>query len=556
MPSHRPSEAASPSDRFSSVTDHLIAPVVVLSADGRIDYVNLAAATLLRQDRSWLLGRQFDELVHPSDGRRLSHMIATVAAGRPSGRHAVLRVRAQASLDWRIFECTADKLAAEPDATGILLSLHDITTSRAENDALTKLAYRDPLTGLPNRTSLVSDIGRLLGEGRDVAILLVGVDRLSLLEDSLGRAGSEAVIEAIGRRLRAAVPASAPVGRLEGGTYAAILSDRVARQAMGIAWRALERSRGPIFVGTREVQTTVSLGLASSGADATVESLLWDAGLALHRAEAAGGGRVEVFNDGLRAEVISRLGLEADLRRAIADQGLALAFQPIVRLDNRVVVASEALLRWHHADGDVAPSQFVRIAESAGLIVPLGEWVATQAARRAGQAPGGVVSINLSPRQLADAGLPRILDGLVAAHGARSAVQFEITETLLIEEWEHTSGILAELRRLGFRVGLDDFGTGYSSLGYLRQLPLDFLKIDRSLVADVDVDRQARAIVGAIINMADALDLDVVAEGVERESQARVLADLGAEEAQGHLFGAAAELVRSEAQATPPPQDA
>jgi len=155
---------------------------------------------------------------------------------------------------------------------------------------------------------------------------------------------------------------------------------------------------------------------------------------------------------------------------------------------------------------------------------------------------GGRVSVNLSPRQLLTPRLPLILDVLVARRADRAAVQFEITETLLVEEWEHTAAVLGELRRLGYRVGLDDFGTGYSSLGYLRRLPLDFLKIDRSLVADVDRDRQARAVIGAIIAMADALELEVVAEGVERETQAAALLELGADQAQGFLFGAAEEL--------------
>jgi EAL domain-containing protein (putative c-di-GMP-specific phosphodiesterase class I) len=298
-----------------------------------------------------------------------------------------------------------------------------------------------------------------------------------------------------------------------------------------------------MFVGSQELNPSVSVGLAIRDPNATVESLLWDAGLALHRAEARGGGRVETFSNGHRHEVIARLELEAELRRAIADGGMSLAFQPIVHLRDRTATGAEALLRWHHPRGDLQPADFIPVAEESGLIVPLGEWVTGEAARLAHFVGGGRVSVNLSPRQLATPGLPRILDALVTSRADRAAVQFEITETLLIDEWEHTAGVLAELRRLGYRVGLDDFGTGYSSLAYLRRLPLDFLKIDRSLVADVDRDRQARAIAGAIIAMADALEIVVIAEGVERESQAETLLNLGADEAQGYLFGAAEELL-------------
>jgi len=404
------------------------------------------------------------------------------------------------------------------------------------------MAFQDPLTGLPNRAKIVAELARLLAVDGDVAVGLIGMDRLSVAEDSIGRTGAERFIEAVSRRIRASLPDDVMVGRLDGGTFAAILPAELTRGASAVAWRVVERARGPLFVGSQELNASVSVGLATGDGNATVESLLWDAGLALHRAEAGGGGRVETFSNGHRREVLARLELEAELRRAIADRTMSVAFQPIIRLSDRSATGAEALLRWHHPLGDLQPADFIPVAEDTGLIVPLGEWVTEEAARLAQYVGGGRVSVNLSPRQLAAPGLPRILDGLVTARADRGSVQFEITEALLIDEWEHTADILAELRRLGYRVGLDDFGTGYSSLGYLRRLPLDFLKIDRSLVADIDRDRQARAVAGAIIAMAGALELEVIAEGVERETQAETLLELGADQAQGFLFGAAEEL--------------
>jgi diguanylate cyclase (GGDEF)-like protein/PAS domain S-box-containing protein len=534
--------AAGPSDRFVALTDRLLAPVILVLSSGRISYLNPAAATLLHQEREWLVGRPVEELTHPGDRAQLRRMIRNVGAGRPSGRDLVLRVRAQPSLDWQILETTADNLLSDEDVAGILLSIHDVTASRAENRALTDLAYRDPVTGLPNRAGIVDELGRQVASGAELVAGVVSIDRLSLAQDSLGQLGAEAVVAAVAKRARSAVPPSATLGRLEGGTFVVILPRTAARHGSEIAWRIAERVRAPMFVGSRELMPSVSVGLAARAASSTVDSLLWDAGIALHRAEARGGGRVETFSNGHREAVIARLELEADLRRAIVDGALWLAFQPIVRLSDRAVTGSEALLRWHHEGGDLLPADFVPIAEETGLIVPIGEWVTGEAARLAGSAPGGRVSVNVSARQLAIPSLPRILDTLVVAHADRSAMAFEVTETLLIEEWEYTAKVLGDIRRLGFRVGLDDFGTGYSSLAYLRRLPIDFLKLDRSLVADVDGDRQARAIIGAVIQMARALDLEVVAEGVERESQAVALAELGTDQAQGHLFGAAAEL--------------
>jgi diguanylate cyclase (GGDEF)-like protein/PAS domain S-box-containing protein len=538
----RPARPAGPSDRFIAVTDQLLAPVVLLTRSGEIQYVNAAAAGLLHQERSLLVGRSFGELTHPADRARLMGMIRSVSAGRPSGRNVRLRVRAHDSLEWRVLDCTADNILADEDVRGILLSMYDVTESQAENLALAVIAFQDPLTGLPNRAKIVAELQRLLSLDDDVAVGLIGMDRLSIAEDSLGRTGAERFIEAVGQRIRAGLPDDALVGRLEGGTFAAVLPAALAPVAEATAWRVVERARGPMFVGSQELNASVSVGLATRDGNATVESLLWDAGLALHRAEARGGGRVETFSNGHRREVIARLELEAELRRAIADGAMSVAFQPIVHLSDRIATGAEALLRWHHPRGDLQPAEFIPVAEETGLIVPLGEWVTGEAARLAHFVGGGRVSVNLSPRQLATPGLPRILDGLVTARTDRESVQFEITETLLIEEWEHTAGVLAELRRLGYRVGLDDFGTGYSSLAYLRRLPLDFLKIDRSLVADVDRDRQARAVAGAIIAMADALELEVIAEGIERESQAETLMELGADQAQGFLFGAAEEL--------------
>ena len=531
-----------PSDRFIAVTDQLVAPVVLLTRTGAIQYVNGAAAALLHQERGLLVGRAFTELTHPADQARLTTLIRNVAAGRPTGRTVTVRVRAHPSFEWRVLDCTADNILADPDVRGILLSMYDVTDSQAANVALAAMAFRDPLTGLPNRAKIVAELARLLSVEGDVAVGLIGIDRLSVAEDSLGRTGAERVIEAVGQRIRAGLPDAALLGRLDGGTFAAVFPGALAEAATPTAWRVVERVRGPMFVGSQELNPSVSVGLAIRDENASVESLLWDAGLALHRAEARTGGRVETFSNGHRREVIARLELEADLRRAIDVGAMSVAFQPIVRLSDRTATGAEALLRWHHPRGDLQPAEFIPVAEETGMIVPLGEWVTGEAARLAHFVGGGRVSVNLSPRQLATPGLPRILDALVTARADRESVQFEITETLLIDEWDYTAGVLAELRRLGYRVGLDDFGTGYSSLAYLRRLPLDFLKIDRSLVADVDHDHQALAVAGAIIDVAAALELEVIAEGVERESQAETLLELGADQAQGFLFGAAEEL--------------
>ena len=378
VPRKASARAQGPSHRFISLTDRLLAPVLLTVPSGRISYVNRAAAALLHQEREWLLGRSLADLAHPDDREPLLAVLRNVGSGQPSGRSGLIRFRGHPPLGWQVLDYTADNLLDEPEVGGILISIHDLGT---------------------------------------------------------------------------AVP---------------------------------------------------------------------------------------------REQILARLELEADLRRAVAGGALALAFQPIVRLSDRSVVGSEALLRWHRPGGDVAPAQVVSVAEEAGLIVALGEWVAATAAGRVAALPGGHVSINLSPRQLAYPDLPRALDAIISARTSREHVQVEITETIAIATIDQAVGVLGYLRSLGFRVGLDDFGAGFSSLAYVHRFPIDFLKVDRSLIADVDTNRRARSVAGAAIKMAKALGLEVVVEGVERQSQAVPLLELGADLAQGHLFGAATELPSAE----------
>ena len=309
-------------------------------------------------------------------------------------------------------------------------------------------------------------------------------------------------------------------------------------EAHALIWQVVDRIGQPLFIGGRELRLSSSAGLAQRDWTATPESVPRDASLALDRAKGAGRGRVELFEAGLRDAAIARLELEADLRSAISGNELTLALQRIVRLDDFSAVRSEALARWSRPTGPVAPSTFIPVAEETGLIVPLGDWIIDRAAQMTRKAPGGQISINLSPRQLASPGLPeRIARALLRYRLTPSSLAFEITETLLIEQFDYTVNVLQAIRDLGCLVGLDDFGTGYSSLSYLRRLPIDFLKIDGSLTADVDSDFQARAIIAAVIAMAGALGLDVIAEGVESASQASVLEEIGCQLGQGYFFG-------------------
>jgi len=293
-----------------------------------------------------------------------------------------------------------------------------------------------------------------------------------------------------------------------------------------------------LFLGGHELRLSLSAGLAYRDPAATAASLLRDAGLALRRAMGRGGGRVESFVVEMRDEAIGRLDLEARMRRAIAHGDFSLEVQPIVRMSDATPVGAEALVRWTEDGVAVEPRTFIDLAEETGLIVPLGDWIIDRAAQIATRVPGGRVMVNLSARQLGSPGLPeRIARVLAARRVPPSAMGFEVTETLLVEHFDFAVHTLSAIRQLGCTVGLDDFGTGYSSLSYLRRLPIDFLKIDGSLSADIDTDVQARAIVGAIITMSDAMGVKAICECVETEAQVATLMELGCTLAQGFLYG-------------------
>jgi diguanylate cyclase (GGDEF)-like protein/PAS domain S-box-containing protein len=529
--------------QVGTVADQMLAPITVIAPDSTLLYVNAAAARSIGQEPSWLIGRKMLQLVHPEDRARIRRELRQVASGRPSAGLTRYRIRANSTQAWRVFESIADNLLDTSEVGGILVSSHDITQQLEREHELSVAAYRDPLTGLPNRARLAQELDRLLAGHDPVAIAFFGIDRFGFINDSLGHSTGDTVLEAVAARVEASVPARTMVARFGDARFGVLASGEAAADARYLLWRVVERVGEPLFVDGHELQLSSSAGIAQRGATATRESLLSDASLALHQAWTEGGGRVVMFETEMRDAAIARLELEANLRQAITRSELSLALQPIVRLSDSVPVRAEALVRWHRAGGSVEPERLIPVAEETGLIVPLGDWIIDKAAQLAPGAPGGQVMVNLSPRQLASPGLTnRIARVLAARHLPADSLGFEITETLLIENFDYAVNVLAGIRQLGCRIGLDDFGTGYSSLGYLRRLPIDFLKIDTSLCTDVDSDPSARAIVGAIITMADALGLETVAEGVETERQAATLRDLGCTLAQGYLFGRPADV--------------
>lgn len=427
--------------------------------------------------------------------------------------------------------------------------------TRAAESPLRRALFRalhDPVTGLANRALLLDRLTQALARsGRRpgfVAVLFLDLDRFKLVNDSLGHAAGDELLGEVARRLEGAVRSTDSVARL-GGDEFVVLADTVdgADEALALAERLRDVLAAPYrLAGGERVVVTASAGVALGGAGSAVPGeLLWDADAAMYKAKELGRDRTHLFEAGLRAAANDRFRAEVLLRRALDHDGLRLHYQPIVAVGTGAVVGVEALVRLHDpARGLVPPAEFIPVAEESGLIVPLGAWVIAEAARRAahwrhlpGAGEGFCVSVNLSGRQLAHPGfLEEVADALDGTGADASALCFELTENALVDATGASLRSLEGLKRRGARLAIDDFGTGHSSLTWLRRLPADVLKVDRSFVAGLATDPDDAAIVRAVVGLGHALGLLTVAEGVETPAQLDALAALGCDWAQGYLF--------------------
>ncbi len=428
--------------------------------------------------------------------------------------------------------------------------LADALDRQSTEDGIRHRALHDALTGLPNRVLFIDRLSHALTRLRRrrslTAVLFLDLDRFKLVNDSLGHHVGDELLAAVAPRLSTVVRSSDTVARFGGDEFGILLEDIPdEHDAVEMAERIAAVFTRPFVLAGSEHFVTTSIGIAVAHGGERAEELIRDADAAMYRAKEHGRARYELFDEVMRARAFARLRVENDLRRAVDRDELALVYQPVVSLRDHTLVGVEALVRWRHPErGLVGPSEFIEIAEENGLIEPIGRWVLDQAARQGVRwhqahpdcAPIGV-SVNLSAVQVAQKTLVDTVSDVLNATGIDpNALSLEITESAILTEMETTGGALDRLKAIGVRLVLDDFGTGYSSLGYLTHLPLDVLKIDRSFIDGLGVDRRDTAITEAIIAMSHALSLEVVAEGVQTEVQAHELERLGCYLAQGFCF--------------------
>ncbi|MDB5514847.1 MAG: Diguanylate cyclase [Tardiphaga sp.] len=433
---------------------------------------------------------------------------------------------------------------------GFTSTLEDVTERQRTEARITRLAHYDALTDLPNRVLFRQQLeGRIkaLESGERFATLYVDVDEFKGINDSLGHQAGDELLKAVANRLRDCVGAADFVARLGGDEFAIILTraqdDTNRDDVVPVLERIYEAIRKPFECLGHQITTDVSIGVALAPEDgADLDQLLKHADLAMYRAKTEGRRTWRFFERSMEASASARRSIEADLRRAMAEGGFELHYQPVVDLSTNEVTGCEALLRWRHAErGMISPAEFIPVAEHTGLIIELGEWVLHTACAEAATWPDPIrLAVNVSPVQFRTGTLALKVASALAASGLPAdRLEIEITEAVLIRDDDAALAVLHQLRDLGVHIALDDFGTGYSSLSYLQRFPFDKIKIDRSFIRDITESGGSSSIVRAVVNIATEQNMVTTAEGVETQQQLDLLRALGCNQMQGFLFSPA-----------------
>ncbi|MBX7185924.1 MAG: EAL domain-containing protein [Vicinamibacteria bacterium] len=523
-------------DRFFEVSQTLH---VVLDAQGAIRWVSPAAKRILGREPEEFVGTRVWEHLDMDQEAAHREVLPRLKTGA-SDIEVRLKHR-DGSTRWTLWNAAPDPLGELVFAAGL-----DISERRKAEHQIEHLAYHDALTGLPNRHLFVDRLDNALTRAQrteeTLAVLFVDIDHFKSINDSLGHTAGDVLLRTIALRLRSSLRTEDTVARLGGDEFTVLVSGlKDPNDLLRLAQKIHSTIKVPVDVASRELTVSASIGVGLYPQDGeTAEQLLRNADLAMYRAKELGRDRTQFYTAAMSARLLEHMNLEARLRRALSAGELFLAYQPIVRLQTSAIEAREALLRWRDPDrGTIQPSEFIGIAEATNLISDIGHRVIALACAAAIARPEAErVSINLSGRQFHDPGLLDIVDRSLRESGlAPSRLEFEITETVAMQDLERADLILEALHKRGIRLLMDDFGTGHSSLSNLRRLPLHAVKIDRSFVADLPGETRARGIVTAIIAMAHHLGLEVIAEGVETEEQLAFLKAEGCDSAQGFLLG-------------------
>ncbi|HJU01616.1 MAG TPA: EAL domain-containing protein [Actinomycetes bacterium] len=548
----RTAELQTSEQRFQALVQHSSEVVILVNRNGLVEYVSESMTRVFGYGEADLQGRLLSDIFHLDAGTRLRGGLAEVAQ-RPYG---VLEL--ELPLQHRdghqcTVQITITNLLDNPSVGGLVLNTRDISERRQLEDQLSHQAFHDNLTSLANRALFKDRVEHALQRSwrrtPSVAVLFLDLDGFKEVNDSLGHAAGDRLLIQVGQRLGACVRPSDTVARFGGDEFAVLIEDASDDlELAAVAERILEELRQPFLINDRELHVSGSIGIARMDPDVDgVDQLLRNADLAMYRAKAAGQGGYERYDPAMHTQLVDRMQLESDLRRALDDGELFLHYQPTIDLASGQIAGAEALARWNHpVRGLVPPIEFIPLAETSGLIQRLGAWVLREACQQAAiwqQANPHrdkplTLSVNLSGKQLQHA---QVVDDVTQALRDSGlppeSLVLEMTESVLLDDSETVLDILGQLKQLGTRLAIDDFGTGYSSLSYLHRFPVDILKIDRSFVERLSHASDQAELARTIVRLGQSLQLQTVAEGVEDSAQFLALRRMGCDIGQGYYFG-------------------
>jgi diguanylate cyclase (GGDEF)-like protein/PAS domain S-box-containing protein len=542
--------------RFHSAFTHASIGMALLSFEGRILMANRALRSLVGREDEDLLQLPFQELVVFDDRSVLAEQLGLVNAHEFDGFALELRcLHSQGEPVWVSAHCS---FFSEPGSTApcLILQAQDISARRLAEEGLHQIAFHDSLTGLPNRRRFHEYLTQAVERAQTdpaqaYAVMFLDFDRFKLINDSLGHNAGDEFLVQVAKRISESLRPQDIVARLGGDEFAVLVQQLDhERSAVVLAERLMEALRRPFQVVGTTLNTSASIGITFSALGYTsTEDVLRDADTAMYKAKGAGKARYALFDASLHTEVANRLRLEGDLRCAVDEGRLTVAYQPVCELDRRGLPGRirgfEALVRWHHPqDGSISPVDFLPIAEEAGLMLRLTDFVMHCACRQLREwqelDPAYAhltMNVNVSGHDIAHAAfVARVTRAVVESGLQAHDLCIELTENILMSRLEGALPVLRELRRLGVALAIDDFGTGYSSLSHLSTLPIDCLKIDRSFVSRLEHSENEAAVVRSIILLGSSLGKSVVAEGIETEPQLLRLRELGCHLGQGYLL--------------------
>ncbi|MGC0333870.1 diguanylate cyclase (GGDEF)-like protein/PAS domain S-box-containing protein [Streptomyces sp. SAI-170] len=530
--------------------------ILILEDDDRIRYASPSAQSVF--GTTDLIGRALPGLLDPRDRGRAARQLTAVRESGPRHAHDHWWVRRG---EGRVeVEVRCSDFRAESTVSGLVITLRDVTEQRRLEHELTQRAFHDSLTGLPNRTLLMERIERALLRSRRestlTCLLFIDLDDFKLVNDTMGHSAGDHLLVAVAGRLARTLRRTDTAARLGGDEFAVLMEDaRRPLDAELLAAQVVQTLSRPFDLADEKVTVSASIGVATAGDSTGAEELLGHADLALYAAKAAGKRQWRRFQPMLHTRMVERHDLQSRLAQAVAGREFTLRYQPVVDITAGEVVGFEALVRWPYpAHRPVAPEQFITLAEETGDIAVLGSWVLQNAVhdiaglqRLPGPAVPPYVSVNVSARQFRDIGfLDQVAQALRTPGLAPGSLQLELTETVLLRRDAQIQSVLASLKELGVHIAIDDFGTGFSSLRYLRDFPIDVLKIDKTFIDDLTRDAQQVALVEGIVRIADTLGLQVIAEGIEEAEQRDLLANMGCRFGQGYLFARPMTVEQSE----------